>query len=271
MNLVNKVGVRLSVVALTCAAQACEPEMTVPPAGPPPTGGSTRPPCVRSGSQVVALGDSYMSLPVMLVPRVEALAQASGALSFGDAYRDYSVPGTTLGSPIFPGEIPYQLDSALADDPNIAAVIMTGGGNDIIASLESILAGCLDVGASQNPTCTGIIDGAMDVARQISNDARSAGVHDVVYFLYPHVPIGGDEILDYSVDRAKRMAAELSSATFKVHLVDTRQAFEGHYEYFDLDPVHANDTGGDVIASLVWQTMKNQCIAQPAGSGCCQP
>lgn len=272
MSLLNRTCARLSLAALACAALACEPETSEPPTNTPPvTGGSTRPPCLRSPSQVVAIGDSYVSLPVMLVPRIEALAQAAGALSFGQSYRDYSAPGTTLGSPSWPGSIPPQLDAALADDANIAAIIMDGGGNDIIASLESILAGCLDPGADQNPTCTGIIDGVVDMARQMANQAKSRGVHDVIYFLYPHVPIGGDSILDYSVERGKRMAAEVSTSTFRVHLIDTRAAFEGHPEYFDLDPVHANDAGGDVIASLVWQTMKSQCIAQPASSGCCQP
>ncbi len=271
MRLLNQTCTKLGLTLLAFAALACEPEVSDPPDDIPPSGDGTKPPCLRNPSQVVALGDSYVSLPVVLIPRVEALAIAGGALGSGQHYRDYSAPGTTLGSPAFPGSIPPQWDAAKADDGDIQTIIMDGGGNDIIASIESIFAGCLDPGARQNPTCTGIIQGAMNMVRQLASDAKSRGVHDVVYFLYPHVPIGGDEILDYSVEEAKKMAAEVSTSTFRVHLIDTRAAFEGHPEYFGLDPVHANDAGGEEIAKLIWQTMKNQCIAQPASSGCCQP
>jgi lysophospholipase L1-like esterase len=271
MSLLNRSCTRLSLAFLALSALACEPEVPEPPAPPAPIGGSTKPPCLRSPSQVVALGDSYVSLPVVLVPRIEALAVAGGALQSGQNYRDYSAPGTTLGSPTFPGSIPPQWDAAMADDRDIKTVIMDGGGNDIIASIESIFAGCLDPGARENPTCAGIIQGAMDMVRQLAEKARSAGVHDVIYFLYPHVPIGGDDILDYSVEEAQKLRAELNTPTFRLHLIDTRAAFEDHPEYFDLDPVHANDAGGDVIAQLIWQKMKSECIAQPASSGCCEP
>jgi hypothetical protein len=111
----------------------------------------------------------------------------------------------------------------------------------------------------------------MGMVRQLATDARSRGVHDVIYFLYPHVPIGGDEILDYSVEEAQKMTAELNTDSFRVHLIDTRATFAGHDDYFGLDPVHANEAGAQEIAKLVWNKMKSECIAQPASSGCCQP
>jgi hypothetical protein len=236
-----------------------------------PGGGQSKPPCLKKPSQVVALGDSYVALPVVLIPKVEALAVSGGALMSGQHYRDYSAPGTTLGSPSAPGSIPPQWDMAKREDADIKAIIMDGGGNDIIASVESVFAGCLDPGARQNPTCTGIINGCMDMVRKLAMDAKAAGVRDVIYFLYPHVPIGGDEILDYSVEEAMKMAAELETPDFRVHLIDTRATFMGHDEYFGIDPIHANEMGAQKIAELVWQKMKSACIAQPASSGCCAP
>jgi hypothetical protein len=238
-----------------------------------PGGGmaGSKPPCLKKPSQMVALGDSYVSLPVVLIPKVEALAVSGGGLMSGQRYRDYSAPGTTLGSPTALGSIPPQWDAAKSEDSDIKFIIMDGGGNDIIASVESIFAGCLDPGARQNPTCTGIIDGCMSVVRQMAMSAKAAGVHDVIYFLYPHVPLGGDDILDYSVEEAQKLTASLTTPDFRVHLIDTRATFEGHPEYFDIDPVHANEAGGQEIAKLVWQKMKSECIAQPASSGCCQP
>ena len=66
-------------------------------------------------------------------------------------------------------------------------------------------------------------------------------------------------------------AAEIGTSGFRMHLIDARATFQGHAEYFDIDPVHTNDAGAQEIAKLVWQTMKSQCVAQPASSGCCQP
>jgi hypothetical protein len=235
------------------------------------TQSAIKPLCLKKPSQVVALGDSYVGAPVMLIPKVEALAVMGGALMSGQHYRDYGAPGTTLGSPEVPGSIPPQWDAAKRADMDIKTVIMDGGGNDIIASIESIFNGCLDPGSTKIMACTSIIQGAMNMVRKMAMDMKAAGVQDVIYFLYPHVPIGGDEILDYSVDEARKMTSEISTDSFRVHLVDTRATFMGHPEYFDIDPVHANDTGAQEIAKLVWQTMKTKCIAQPASSGCCQP
>lgn len=232
---------------------------------------TVKPACLKKPSQVVAIGDSYVALPVVLIPKVEALATSAGALTSGQHYRDYSAPGTTLGSPTAPGSIPPQWDMAKRADPDIKVIIMDGGGNDILANADSIFGGCLDPGASKNKTCTDIIEGAIGMARKLALDAKAAGVQDVIYFLYPHVPVGGDEILDYSVDEGKKMAAEVSTEVFRVHLVDTRPPFMGHPEYFDLDPIHANEAGAQQIAKLVWDTMKSKCIAQPASSGCCTP
>jgi hypothetical protein len=215
-----------------------------------------------------------MSLPVVMVPRVEKLAVAAGALMEGQHYRDYSAPGATLGSPEDPGSIPPQWDQAKTEDKDIIAILMDGGGNDIIANVDSIFSGCLDPGARMNQTCTGIIDGCMNAVRKMTADVKMSvpSVHDVVYFLYPHVPIGGDEILDYSVEAAQKMASELQSDTFRVHLIDTRKIFEGHTDDWNLgDGVHANDQGGDAIAKLIWDAMKSNCVAQPASSGCCVP
>ena len=270
MSLRNHIRLASSLLATVFALSACD-DVEVPP-GPPPAGSGGEPSCLSSPSQVVALGDSYVSLPVMLVPKVEDLARADGALGLGQRYRDFSFPGTTLGSPAAPGSIPPQWDSAVRGNPNITTVIMDGGGNDLILGVDSLLNDCLGVGARRKPACTAIVQGAMNMVRQMAQKMKAQGVQDVVYFLYPHVPLGGDDILDYSVEQAQALATELSTDSFRFHLVDTRGTFQGHPEYFGgLDPIHANEAGGRQIARLVWETMKRECIAQPASSGCCKP
>ncbi|MGO9836108.1 MAG: hypothetical protein ACLP1X_18045, partial [Polyangiaceae bacterium] len=49
----------------------------------------------------------------------------------------------------------------------------------------------------------------------------------------------------------------------KCVFVDTRPAFEGHIaDYIKSDNVHPTPVGAQVIANLVWNAMKANCIAQ---------
>ncbi|HVZ31634.1 MAG TPA: hypothetical protein VG963_04365, partial [Polyangiaceae bacterium] len=113
---------------------------------------AARPPCLESGEQVVALGDSYVASPLLLVSKIEHLARADGALQRWDRYRDYAVGGSTLGNPDAWGSIPPQWLQAKADDDDIHVVIMDGGGNDLLDS------GCLVDGASAKPSCIDVVN-----------------------------------------------------------------------------------------------------------------
>jgi lysophospholipase L1-like esterase len=208
---------------------------------------------------VVAIGDSYVGAPVFLLPKVEALAIAEGALASGESYRDYSIPGTTMDTPEGAGTIPPQWTAAKEADPDIHAVIMAGGGNDILASLM-----CIAEGSDTNPTCTAIIDRVAAVVETMYADMEATGVSDIVYFFYPNVPGGGHDILDYSIRKSRAELAAHTSATFRVHLIDTRPAFDGHPEYFGTDPIHANQTGAQRLAELVWATMQGSRPAAAA-------
>jgi hypothetical protein len=67
-------------------------------------------------------------------------------------------------------------------------------------------------------------------------------------------------------------AKEASADNFHVWMISTVDVFEGHPEYFYVgDNLHANDVGQGKIADKVWKLMKDNCIAQPASSGCCAP
>jgi hypothetical protein len=272
-------AMRWLAVLTTCAAVACgssgpghQGAVNDDGGGSAVTGidgsGGQKQPCLAKPSEVVAVGDSYVAAPVMLVPKLVQLAIADGALMQGDVYRDYSIPGATVGSTQRPGTIPPQWTRAKQADSDIKFVIMDGGGNDILAVATT----CLGSGASMNATCTGIIQQVSDVITQMINDMKAVGVRDVVYLLYPHVPAGGAELTDYAVSQAQQLCASASTDTFNCYVVDTRMAFEGHPEYFSAaDPIHPNATGAQVIAQLVWDTMKTNCVVQPASAACCMP
>jgi len=244
-------------------------------ASPSPDGGgggdavgasAQKPPCLKRPSEVVAVGDSYVAAPVTLVPKLVQLAIADGALMQGDTYRDYAIPGATVDTPQGAGTIPPQWTQAKQADSDVKFVIMDGGGNDILGSVT-----CIAAGSNMNATCTGIVQRVSGVIKTMMDDMKATGVTEVIYLLYPHPPIGGADIDDYAVSQAQDMCAQMTTSSFGCHVVDTRMAFQGHSEYFSADPIHPNATGSQVIAQLVWDAMKSNCVAQPASSGCCAP
>jgi hypothetical protein len=182
------------------------------------------------------------------------------------------------------GLIPPTFDDAVAEDPDIKAVVMDGGGNDILVPDPKWEGGdeCKNrEDAATVKVCQDIVQTAMDAATGLMMKAADKGVKDVVFFFYPHVPeptlIGGDhpnKMLDYSLPLVEKACADAETMTdgkLRCHFVDTVPLFEGKPELFAPTDIHENSDGSKVIANAIWQTMKDACIAQPASSGCCEP
>ena len=103
----------------------------------------------------------------------------------------------------------------------------------------------------------------------------------VIYFFYPNVPegtvVGGthpNAILEYAVPLVKDFCdgtADRSSGKVICHFVDLRPVFSGHADYFAPTDIHPNATGSAAMAKAVWQTMEDNCLAQPESSDCCEP
>lgn len=231
--------------------------------GPPPMG--KKPPCITKASQGILLGDSYVNFINNIEPRVSALAVKDGAIPNGMRFRDYAVAGTSLAAD--GGSIPPQWDNAKRADPDIKFVIMDGGGNDVLLWNMQ----CLAAGSDMNAGCQKVVTDANAAAKAMMENMKASGVSDVVFFFYPYVPAGGDDILDYSYPLAKQQCEGGSTDTFRCHFIDTRQAFMGHADYIGLDGIHPTATGADVIAGLIYDKMKMNCIGQPESSGCCEP
>lgn len=237
--------------------------------------GSSQPPCLAKASQVVLLGDSYVNWVSHTFPTdLNNLA--------GQTFRLYAVGGFSMGSGGI-GLIPPEFDQALAADPDIKTVVMTGGGNDILIpdTFQFPNGGnCKnDLNAPNIPDCQKIVQKALDAATTLMKHGADAGVQDVVYFFYPHVPegtlIGGlhpNAMLDYAYPKVKDLCATAYSITggrLTCHFVDMNPVFQGHPEYFVAGDIHPNTQGSAAMAKAVWTTMQNDCIAQPASSGCC--
>src|SRR5262249_2623628 len=139
------------------------------------------------------------------------------------------------------GHIPDQLDTALAENANIKAIVMTGGGNDILVA-DTVMfpdAGQCTTAADATTIsdCTEIVQRALDEAASLMDKTADAGVRDVIYFFYPHIPGGGlisgpnpNPILDYALPRAKEVcdsSLERTDGRMKCHFVNMVPVFEG--------------------------------------------
>jgi len=109
----------------------------------------------------------------------------------------------------------------------------------------------------------------------------SKNVRDIVYLFYPHVPegtsLGGthpNAILEYALPIAKAICdgAEAKSAgKLRCHFLDLTPVFAGKTGVFAAGDIHENAAGSALMATAVWQMMQDNCMAQPASSGCCEP
>lgn len=236
-----------------------------------------RPPCVSKGSQVVLLGDSYINWVSHTFPA--DLYREAGA-----TYRMYAVGAYSMGSGGI-GFIPPELDQALAEDPDINLVVMTGGGNDVLVAdtTQFPQGGDCKMSASSPtiPDCQKIVDKALAAAEEMMDNGVAHGIGHIVYFFYPNVPegtlVGGthpNAILEYAAPRVKDFCDGSYARTggkATCYFVDLRPVFSGHPEYFAPTDIHPNTMGSAAMAKAVWQTMKDNCLAQPQSSGCCEP
>jgi lysophospholipase L1-like esterase len=240
------------------------------------------PPCIDDPNDVVLIGDSYIDwITHTFVADIRAES--------GQAWPSYAIGGTSMATGGI-GHIPDQLDTALAANPEIKAVVMTGGGNDILVADTFMFpdAGmCTSTpNAPMIEDCRAIVQAALDSAAALMVETADAGIRDVVYFFYPHIPGGGlisgptpNPILDYALPRAREVcesALERTSGRMKCHFIDMVPVFEGKTGLFaDVlseagDGVHPNSMGSKEMAREVWRVMQAECIAQPSGSGCCE-
>lgn len=250
--------------------------------------GARHPPCMQSPRQVILMGDSYMNWVSHTFPQDMAKNFGNGTQGVWDVPyvsggRLYAIGAWAMGSGGI-GLIPDQLTFALADDPNIIATIMTGGGNDLLVPSPEWPGGgdCKNSDAMPPlPVCQQIAEKGLEAAGQLMQRSADAGIRDVVFFFYPSVPaptlIGGthpNELLAWVYPMAKSLcdgAAERTEGRLHCHFLDTRPIFEGHPEFFAPTDIHPNSAGSDALTKAIAALMRDRCIAQPAASGCCEP
>jgi hypothetical protein len=241
---------------------------------------SLKPKCVQKDSQVIVIGDSYINWPSHTFP--QDMANESGQNWRMEAIGGMSMATGGVGGPL--GEyIPNQFDDAIASDPDAHTVLMDGGGNDVLVgwTANPDIEQCKDTGSSQLAVCQKVVSDAIAAADKLLNRMAAAGIRDVVYFFYPHIPegrsIGGphpNEILDYALPMVRDFcngAADRTDGKLRCHFIDMIPVFEGHNpEWFNSD-IHENSDGSKAMAKKVWEVMTDACVAQKAGTvTCCE-
>jgi hypothetical protein len=175
-----------------------------------PASSAAKPPCLKQTSQLVVVGDSYLNWLTHDFPN-------DLQHELGHDYRMYAEPGASMASGGIATPVPDQLTAAIADDSNITAVVMTGGGNDILLSDVEQYPGsdeCKD--RADSPTskvCQDVVAAALAAAEKMIDAGRAAGIKDVIYIYYPHIPgsllgvfaLSPNEILDYAMPMARAL------------------------------------------------------------------
>jgi len=246
------------------------------------TGGApqqSQPPCLTNANQGVIIGDSYVTgaLSPALQPALQALDP------FAAGFRNYAVAGTSMASGGLTGLIPPQWDTAIGAGP-VKFMIMDGGGNDILICSTALYPGCNTTckspGSSQNSQCQDIVAKAVAAAEALMQKAANAGLKDVVYFFYPHLPAtnaGYKEITDYAEPFAKAScdsAYTKSGGKLNCYFVDLVAPFaaaggDANINNFVSDYIHPSAAGQQIIATEINKVMQAHCLGQQ--SGCCAP
>ena len=250
---------------------------TAPDAGAPmPTQSSVlKPKCVKTASQVMIIGDSYINWITHTFG--DDMAKEAG----GQRWRMEAVGGYSMGSGGI-GLIPVEYDESIAKDPDCHTILMDGGGNDVLVADSDIDPNrdCLTAQSPMLPQCQTIIDKAIAAADALLRKASVAGIRDVVYFFYPHVPMGtllGGEspnaVLDFAAPQVRKFCDGVEAETqgkTRCTFIDMVPVFQGHDDWFVDGDIHENSMGSVAMAAKIWSVMKDKCIAQPASSGCCE-
>lgn len=234
---------------------------------------TVKPKCMKKDSQLIVIGDSYINWLSHTFP--DDIVKESG-----QKWRMKAIGGTSMGSGGI-GPIPDQFYNTIKEDPDAHTMLMDGGGNDVLVADPTIdlFHECQEPGSSKKENCQKIVRLAIEAADKLTVDAAAKGIRDVVYFFYPHVPastiLSGsqpNEILDYALPMVRSFCEGRESKTggkMRCHFVDMVPVFEGHKDWFNED-IHPNSKGSQGMAKHLWQFMKDRCIGQKTGAGCCE-
>lgn len=224
-------------------------------------------------SKVIWLGDSIFHLTGGIADYLEGDDMA------GETFRHYYVSGADMTQGALPIEtIREQFDRAMANNSDVNTVLTDGGGNDVLVSNQSLCssdwryhegATMEEAGAALSDECLEFVDEVADAFENLVIDGINMDIKDCIYvcvYYLKGIYTKLDAVSKYSWDFAHLRLQELNR-TYRDHggrlvFVDPRPAFLGKTGLVMLDGVHPTSAGSRIIAELMWDAMKKNCIAQ---------
>jgi len=190
-------------------------------------------------SEVVWIGDSWVTVPGNQVTGVEDKARAANAIGPSDVYTVDAANGTVMT------QIAAQYTAQEATATKAKVVIMDGGTLDTIMSNGS------------SASVTKVEATFMQLLGTMASDGT---VTDVIYFLVPDLTT----IPGVTALQPLLQADCAASAVVRCHFIDLRQPWSGHPEYTNTvsGVSFPSEAGAGVIADAIWSVMQQNCIAQ---------
>lgn len=202
--------------------------------------------------EVVTLGDSYMRLPdPFQQPGLEGV-ELSLERAAGRTYRKYGYTGGgAVPIAIKNGVIPGQFQRAKTEDPNIATVVIAGGGNDLTDDCSGPA-----TEAALSATCKTLLDDIEAATQAMISQMAAAGVQDVVWVGYGDTATTGPRVFAGALDYLRRKRIEhctdpVAGLALRCHYVDNK----GRAGLVTRDGFHPDPAGYDLIGRATWERM----------------
>ena len=201
---------------------------------------------VGTGTDVVLLGDSWMSNTLQIEGTGGGLAPSLIAAA-KKPYRNYAVQGVMmLMADTFGPAIPTQWDQAKAANPDVKTVVMTGGGNDIIQN-ATIQADCTAGG----DMCKMLLMQISDALNTLWTKLADSNVQDVVYIQYAS-DVGSTPA---SVRMTQKTPDICLTGRIRCHAVDSTMAV---MHQIAADGIHPLQAANDRLAQVVYSLMTSE-------------
>jgi hypothetical protein len=196
------------------------------------------------GTDVITIGDSYMQFGSQATGL--GIQWALESVS-GRDYRNYGLSGTQ----VLTEAIPNQYNDAVAENPVIKTVIMTGGGNDI-------LLGRLDCSVIwDDASCRPTIDMVQARFDQMRVQMAEDMVEDVIIVSYGYPD---NAMLHHGLNYSRMLLPESCKTTDtpRCHYIDPVEELEGYIS--PADGIHPTKEGYDILGQMVWDLMQERGI-----------
>jgi hypothetical protein len=202
-------------------------------------------PTDTTNDQVVMIGDSIFALSGEIANELERLS--------GETYRSYYVSGAEMEGGMVRA-IPDQYTQARNADNNIRTIIMDGGGNDIQIGASS---SCTN--GSVTTACKNALQPALTAADNLFKKMRADGVQNIVYMNYFYIMnTNSKPAFNWMHDEMAKVVQKYNGL-----IVDPMPYMSDRL--IGSDRIHPTDEGSQMLANLIWDAMKANCIEQPSG------